>query len=118
MSLAAKFRCPTCGADASVAVTPELLRQAAERGAARVAARCPRGHAVLLTIDQYGYIRSTLQVQELQVQEAARPDCEITDKAPPAAQQRLQAILNKGPATDADVLLLEKAKAAGWVICL
>jgi len=74
---------------------------------------CLRGHAVLLTIDQYGYIRSALQVQE-----AARPDCEITDKAPPAAQQRLQAILNKGPATDADVLLLEKAKAAGWVICV
>jgi hypothetical protein len=30
----------------------------------------------------------------------------------------LQTILDKGPATDADVLLLEKAKAAGWVICL
>jgi hypothetical protein len=113
MSLAAKFRCPACGADASVAVTPELLRQAAERGAARVMARCPRGHAVLLTIDQYGYIRSALQVQE-----AAKPDCEITDKAPLAARQRLQAILNKGPTTDADVLLLEKAKAAGWVICV
>lgn len=113
MSLAARFRCPVCSADASVAVAPELLRQATEKGAARVMARCPRGHAVLLTIDQYGYIRSTLPVQE-----AARPDCEITDKAPPAAQQRLQAILNKGPATDADVLLLEKAKAAGWVICL
>jgi hypothetical protein len=113
MSLAARFRCPACGADASVAVTPELLRQAAERGAARVAARCPRGHAVLLTIDQYGYIRSTLPVQE-----AAPPDCEITDKAPPAARQRLQAILSKGPATDADVLLLEKAKAARWVICV
>jgi hypothetical protein len=113
MSLTARFRCPTCGADASVAVTPELLRQAAERGAARVAARCPRGHAVLLTVDQYGYIRSTLPVHEQD-----KPDCEITDKAPQAARQRLQAILNKGPATDADVLLLEKAKAAGWVICL
>jgi len=113
MSLAARFRCPTCGADASVAVAPELLRQAAERGAARVAARCPRGHAVLLTIDQYGYIRSAVPVHE-----QVKPDCEITDKAPPAAQQRLQAILNKGPATDADVLLWEKAKAAGWVICV
>jgi hypothetical protein len=113
MSLAARYKCPVCGADASVAVTPELLRQAAERGAARVAARCPRGHAVLLTIDQYGYIRSTLPVQE-----AARPDCEITDKAPLAVRQRLQAILEKGIATDADALLLEKAKAAGWVICL
>ncbi len=113
MSLATRFKCPTCGADASVAITPELLRQAAERGAARVAARCPRNHAVLLTIDQYGYIRSALPVQE-----AARPDCEITDKTPPAARQRLQAILEKGIATDADVLLLEKAKAAGWVICV
>ncbi len=113
MSLAAKFKCPTCGADASVAITPELLRQAAEKGATRVAARCPRNHAVLLTIDQYGYIRSTLLVEE-----AARLDCEITDKAPLAARQRLQAILEKGIATDADTLLLEKAKAAGWVICL
>jgi hypothetical protein len=68
---------------------------------------------VLLTIDQYGYIRSALPVEE-----AARPDCEITDKAPLAARQRLEAILSKGPATDADVLLLEKAKAAGWVICV
>jgi hypothetical protein len=68
---------------------------------------------VLLTVDQCGYIRSTIQVQE-----AAKPDCEITDKAPLAARQRLQAILEKGIATDADALLLEKAKAAGWVICL
>jgi hypothetical protein len=113
MSLAARFRCPACGADASIAVAPELLRQAAERGAARVAARCPRGHVVLLTVDQYGYIRSALPVQE-----AARPDCEITDKAPQAARQRLQTILEKGASTDADALLLEKAKAAGWVICL
>ncbi len=113
MSLVAKFKCPTCGADASVAVTPELLRQAAERGAARVVVKCPRGHSVLLAVDQYGYIRSALPVQE-----AARPDCEITDKAPLAARQRLQAILEKGIATDADALLLEKAKAAGWVICL
>ncbi len=113
MSLAAKFRCPACGADASVAVTPELLRQAAERGAARVVVKCPRGHAVLLTVDQYGYIRSALPVQE-----AARPDCEITDKTPPAARQRLRTILEKGVATDADALLLEKAKAAGWVICI
>jgi hypothetical protein len=113
MSLVARFKCPACGADASVAVTPELLRQAAERGAARVAAKCPRGHPVLLTVDQYGYIRSTLPVEE-----AVRPDCEITDKAPLSARQRLQAILEKGPATDADALLLEKAKAAGWVICL
>jgi hypothetical protein len=113
MSLAIKFRCPVCGTDATLAITPELLKQATEKGAARVTARCPRGHAVLLTIDQYGYIRSTIPVQE-----AAKPDCEITDKAPPAAQQRLQAILEKGPATDADVILLEKAKAAGWVICV
>jgi hypothetical protein len=113
MSLAIKFRCPACGADASATTTPELLRQAAEKGAARVAARCPRGHAVLLTVDQYGHIRSAIQVQE-----AARPDCEITDKAPLAARQRLQAILEKGTAADADALLLEKAKAAGWVICI
>jgi hypothetical protein len=113
MSLVARFKCPTCGVDASVAITPELLRHAAERGAARIAAKCPRGHSVLLTVDQYGYIRSAIQVQE-----APRPDCETTDKAPPAARQRLQAILEKGPTTDADVLLLEKAKAAGWVICL
>ncbi len=113
MSLIARFRCPACGADASVAVAPELLRQAAERGAVRVAAKCPRGHSVLLTVDQYGYIRSTLPVEE-----AARPDCEITDKTPPAARQRLQAILEKGIATDSDAILLEKAKAAGWVICL
>jgi hypothetical protein len=113
MSLTIKFRCPTCGADASMAVTPELLKQATGRGAARVVARCPRDHAVLLTVDQYGYIRSAIQVQE-----AAKPDCEITDKAPPAARQRLQTILEKGASTDSDVLLLEKAKAAGWVICL
>jgi transcription elongation factor Elf1 len=113
MSLTTRFKCPACGADASAAVTSELLRHAAEKGAARVVARCPHGHAVLLTMDQYGYIRSAIQVQE-----AAKPDCEITDKTPPAARQRLQAILEKGPATDADVLLLEKAKAAGWVICL
>lgn len=113
MSLNIKFRCPACGVDASVATTPELLRQAAEKGVARVAARCPRGHALLLTVDQYGYIRSAIQVQE-----AAKPDCEITDKAPLAARQRLQAILEKGIATDADALLLARAKAAGWVICL
>jgi hypothetical protein len=113
MSLVAKFKCPSCGVDASVAVTPELLRQAAERGAARVVAKCPRGHAVLLTVDQYGHIRSAVQVQE-----AAKLDCEITDKAPPVARQRLQTILEKGASTDADVLLLEKAKAARWVICL
>ncbi len=113
MSLAARFKCPICGADASIATTPELLKQAAEKGAARVVAKCPRGHSVLLTVDQYGYIRSTLPVEE-----AAQLDCEITDKAPLAARQRLQAILEKGATTDADVLLLEKAKAAGWVICL
>jgi hypothetical protein len=31
---------------------------------------------------------------------------------------RLAVILEKGATTDADMLLLEKAKAAGWVICL
>jgi len=113
MSLAARFRCPTCGADALVAVTPELLRQATEKGAVRALAKCPRGHATVLTIDQYGQIRSALPVQE-----SARPDCEVTDKAPMSVRARLAVILEKGAVTDADVLLLEKAKAAGWVICI
>jgi len=113
MSLAARFRCPTCGADVLVAVTPELLREAAEKGAVRTLAKCPHGHAAVLTIDQYGQIRSALPVRE-----HAKPDCEITDKAPLSIRARLVAILEKGPVTDADVLLLEKAKAAGWVICV
>jgi hypothetical protein len=113
MSLVTRFRCPTCGADVSIAITPELLREAAEKGAVRTLARCPRGHAAVLTIDQYGYIRSALPVRE-----SAKPDCEITDKAPISVRARLAAILEKGAATDADALLWEKAKAAGWVICL
>jgi hypothetical protein len=113
MSLATRFRCPTCGADVLVAVTPELLRQAMEKGAVRVLARCPRGHAAVLTVDQYGQIRAALPVQE-----SARPDCEITDKAPMSVRARLAVILEKGAVTDADALLLEKAKAAGWVICV
>ncbi len=113
MSLIARFKCPVCNADVPVVITPELLKQAAERGAVRTLAKCPRGHAAVLTIDQYGYIRSTLPVHE-----QAKPDCEITDKAPMSVRARLAAILEKGPVTDADVLLLEKAKAAGWVICL
>jgi hypothetical protein len=113
MSLVARFRCPTCGADALVAVTPELLREAAERGAVRALAKCPRGHAAVLAVDQYGQIRSALPVRE-----PAKPDCEITDRAPVSVRARLAAILEKGAVTDADVLLLEKAKAAGWVICL
>jgi len=113
MSLATRYRCPTCGADVSVAVTPELLREAAEKGAVRMLARCPRGHAAVLTIDQYGQIRSALPVHE-----QVRPDCEVTDKAPMSVRARLAVILEKGPVTDADALLLEKAKAAGWVICV
>jgi hypothetical protein len=113
MSLAARFRCPTCGADVSIAITPELLREAAERGAVRALARCPRGHAAVLTVDQYGQIRSALPVRE-----SARPDCEITDKAPMSVRARLSAILERGATTGADALLLEKAKAAGWVICI
>ncbi len=113
MSLTTRFKCPTCGADVLVAVTPDLLRQAAEKGAVRALARCPRGHAVVLTIDQYGYIRSALPVYE-----QTKPDCEITDKAPISVRARLAVILEKGATTDADALLLEKAKAAGWVICL
>jgi hypothetical protein len=113
MSLTARFRCPICGADVLIAVTPELLREAAEKGAVRALARCPRGHAAVLTIDQYGQIRSALPVCE-----QAKPDCEITDKAPMSVRARLVAILEKGPVTDADALLLEKAKAAGWVICI
>jgi hypothetical protein len=113
MSLTARYRCPVCGADVLVAVTPELLREAAEKGAVRTLAKCPRGHAAVLTIDQYGYIRSALPVHE-----QARPDCEVTDKAPTSIRARLAAILEKGAVTDADALLLEKAKAAGWVICI
>jgi hypothetical protein len=113
MTLATRFKCPTCGADATAAISPELLRQAAERGAVRMLGKCPRGHAAVLTIDQYGYIRSVLQVYE-----QAKPDCEITDKTPISVRSRLVAILEKGAATDADMLLLEKAKAAGWVVCL
>jgi hypothetical protein len=113
MSLVARFRCPTCGVDTPVAVTPELLREAAERGAVRTLAKCPRGHAAVLAIDQYGYIRSALPVRE-----SAKLDCEITDKAPISVRARLAAILEKGATTDADELLWEKAKAAGWVICL
>jgi hypothetical protein len=112
MSLAARFRCPVCGADAVAAITPELLREAAEKGAVRTLARCPRGHAAVLTIDQYGYIRSALPVRE-----HARQDCETTDKTPASIKPRLAAVLEKGPAAD-DVILLEKAKAAGWVICV
>jgi hypothetical protein len=113
MSLVTRFRCPTCGADVLVAVTPELLREAAEKGAVRTLAKCPRGHAAVLTIDQYGYIRSALPVHE-----QAKPDCEITDKAPMSVRARLAVILEKGAVTDADVLLLEKVKAVGWVICV
>jgi hypothetical protein len=113
MSLAARFTCPACGADALVTVTPELLREAAEKGAVRALARCPRGHTSVLTIDQYGYIRSALSVRE-----SAKPDCEITDKAPLSIRARLAAILEKGATTDGDAFLLEKAKAAGWVICI
>jgi DNA-directed RNA polymerase subunit RPC12/RpoP len=113
MSLTTRYKCPACGADVLVAVTPELLREAAEKGAVRALARCPRGHAAVLAIDQYGQIRSALPVRE-----QARPDCEITDKAPMSVRARLAVILEKGPVTDADALLLEKAKAAGWVICL
>jgi len=113
MSLAARYKCPVCNADAAVAITPELLREAAEKGAVRMLARCPRGHAAVLTIDQYGYIRSALPVRE-----NARQDCEITEKAPTSIRPRLAAVLEKGAVTEADVLLLEKAKAAGWVICV
>jgi hypothetical protein len=113
MSLTTRYKCPVCGADVVVAITPELLRDAAERGAVRALARCPRGHAAVLTIDQYGQIRSALPVHE-----QARPDCEVTDKAPAFIRARLTVILEKGATTDADTLLLEKAKAAGWVICV
>jgi len=113
MSLVARFKCPICNADVTVAITPELLKHAAERGAVRTLARCPRGHAAVLTIDQYGYIRSALPVYE-----QTKPDCEITEKAPVSIRAKLTTILEKGPATDADLLLLEKAKAAGWVICV
>jgi hypothetical protein len=91
MSLTARFKCPTCGADALVAVTPELLREAAERGAVRTLARCLRGHAAVLTVDQYGYIRSVLPVREF-----VETDCEMTDKAPMSVRARLAAILEKG----------------------
>jgi hypothetical protein len=113
MSLTARHRCPVCNADIYIALSPELLRQAGEKGATRVLARCPRGHAAVLTIDQYGYVRSALPVQE-----AGRQNCEVTDKAPTSIRARLAAILEKGAVTDADVFLFEKAKAAGWVICL
>jgi len=113
MSLTTRLRCPICGADTSVAITPELLRQASEKGVARLLVRCPRGHAIVVTIDQYGYVRSALPVHE-----AGRQDCEVTDKAPTSVRARLIAILEKGAVTDADALLLEKAKAAGWVICI
>jgi hypothetical protein len=42
----------------------------------------------------------------------------VTDKAPTSIRARLAAILEKGAVTDADAFLLEKAKAAGWVICI
>jgi len=113
MSLTTRYRCPVCGADAAAVITPELLREAAEKGAVRTLARCPRGHAAVLTIDQYGYIRSALPVRE-----HAKQDCEITEKAPTSVRPRLAAVLEKGAVTDADALLLEKAKAAGWVICV
>jgi DNA-directed RNA polymerase subunit RPC12/RpoP len=113
MSLVTRYRCPTCGADVLITITPELLREAAEKGAVRALARCPRGHATVLTIDQYGQIRSALPVRE-----HAQLDCEVTDKAPTSVRARLAVILEKGATTDADVLLLEKAKTAGWVICI
>jgi|GEM_PF-414924 len=113
MSLTARLRCPTCGAEVAAAVTPELLRQAAERGAVRALARCPRGHAVVLTLDQYGYIRSALPTQDV-----GHHGCEVTDRAPLFIRPRLQAILSKGAVADADQLLLEKAKASGWVVCV
>jgi DNA-directed RNA polymerase subunit RPC12/RpoP len=113
MSLTTRYKCPACGADVMIAVTPELLREAAEKGAVRALARCPRGHAAVLTIDQYGQIRSALPVRE-----HPQLDCEVTDKAPTSIRARLAVILEKGAVTDADALLLEKAKAAGWVICI
>jgi hypothetical protein len=114
MSLVARFKCPVCNADVSVAITPELLKQATERGVVRMLARCPRGHAAVLTVDQYGYIRSALPVHE----QTAKLDCEITEKAPVSIRAKLATILEKGAVTDSDVLLLEKAKAAGWVTCV
>jgi hypothetical protein len=113
MSLTTRHKCPVCGTDVYIALSPELLRQASEKGVARVLARCPRGHAIVATIDQYGYVRSALPVQE-----TGRQNCEVTDKAPTSIRARLIAILEKGAVTDADLFLLEKAKAAGWVICV
>jgi hypothetical protein len=113
MSLTARHKCPVCSADMYIVLSPELLREAAEKGAVRALARCPRGHATVLTIDQYGQIRSALPVRE-----HAQLDCEVTDKAPTSVRARPAVILEKGATTDADVLLLEKAKTAGWVICI
>jgi len=48
---------------------------------------------------------------------ARRPDCEVTERAPPSLRPRLLAITERGPANDADKILLEKAKEAGWVVC-
>ena len=77
MSLVARFKCPTCGADVSITITPELLREAAEKGVARALARRPRNQTAVLIIDQYSYICPALPVRE-----STKPDCEITDRAP------------------------------------
>jgi hypothetical protein len=87
MSFVARFKCPACSVETPVVLTSELLKQAAERDATRALARCPRGHAAVLTVDQYGNIRSAPPVYE-----QAELDCEITDKTPVSVRPRLAAI--------------------------
>jgi len=104
--------CPVCGFPIEVALTAELLAEAERGGAARAVASCPRGHPVILTVDKHGAVRGVAAAVA-----ARRPDCEVTERAPPSLRPRLLAITERGPANDSDRILLEKAKEAGWVVC-
>lgn len=112
MSLLKVINCPICQAPVEFTVTGQLLEEAAKAGAARGVAKCKNGHVLVLSINRYGDVAAIAPASVLEKQ-----DCEITDRAPLSAKQRLNTILERGPASESDKVFLEWAKKAGWVVC-
>jgi len=113
----AALTCPACGSPVRAALPAEALEEARRRGVARAVVACPRGHAIVVTLDASGAVRSAVAAAAALAPSGRGRECEVTPRAPEWVRQRLQAIVERGPATDADELLLERAREAGWVVC-
>lgn len=111
-------KCPVCGSETAIPYNPKYAEEAsrAPGGLYYITARCPRGHAFEVGIDEFGVVRRIYESHPA----AEAKDCELVgsiDFLPPAVRQKVAEALRTGDYRGVEKLV-EDLKRAGLIKCL